>query len=93
MRSRDIPFNPRVPPRIQFKIPKIKSILGYQSLASPTVREDERGRLVFKVDNESGDPLSTVVASDKISEFLGESVIVIDRSLEAMFDVQESKEA
>lgn len=82
MRTREIPFNNRVPSRIQFKTPKIKQILSFYGLKNPSVREDkEHNRLVFRVDT-SGNPITITAAIDEIEAFLGEPVLIMDRSFQ-----------
>lgn len=80
MRSNDLPYNSKVPPKLQYRLPKVRHILSYHKLMNPTVRQrKEDGVLVFKVDSLAGSPLATIAAEDQISEFLGEEVIVMRR--------------
>lgn len=93
MNARDLPYNDRVPPKLQYRLPKIKSILRYHRLQNPTVRQrKEDGKLIFKVDlaPENPSPLATVAAGGQISEFLGEDVIVILRGQEEVLKMASS---
>lgn len=89
MRARELPFNPNLPPRLQYRIPKVKGILKYHKLMNPSVRERrEDGKLVFKVDSQSANSsMATLAAAGEISDFLGEEVVVVVRGFEGLVEI------
>lgn len=90
MRMRDFPVNSRVPGRVQFKLPKIRQIMSFHQLSNPSVKERDN-RLIFSVDLSKGaNPMNVVSASDEISEFLGENVVVIDRKMQGAMEERQA---
>jgi len=94
MRSRDLPFNDKVPLRLQYRIPKVKSILNYHKLQNPSVRErKEDGKLIFKVDSgSSNSSMAMLAATSQISDFLEEEVIVMIRGADILSVLAQSQD-